>query len=600
MNCVFNRGSALHKVVSRFIQGPVVVLNKNFKMGSSYSRSYSPNDTQQCKGVSESRTIGTISRMESTSNYIEAVVCNQNDLQDNEMKVFDIGEDGKVLVVKQKGQFNAVGTKCTHYGAPLVNGALGDGRVRCPWHGACFNLKTGDIEDFPGFDSLPCYQVTVTEKGEVKVRAKISDLKSNVRIKEMGVASPSDTSTVVVVGGGPSGATCAETLRSEGFTGRIVVLAKEPYLPYDRIKVSKIGTATDIEKLQARSAEYYHNNNIEILTGVEATKVDTKEKVVCLSNGKKINFTALYLATGSKPRVPDIPNVDLKNIFTVRNFEDSKNILSTLGENNDKDVVVLGLSFIGLEAAASSCAKAKSMTVVGTDTAPLGQIFGSEIGNRLRKLFEEKGVKFHFSTTIKKCIGEKGVIKSVELANGTTLPADMLILGVGTTFYTDFLEDSGIALQPNGAVTVNDKLETNVPHVYAGGDIAYAPVFAAGNKQMSIGHVGLSQYHGRVAALNILKKETVLKTVPFFWTMVFGKSIRYAGCGKPASTQVVGDIEELKFVIFFFDEKDKVIAVASCMRDPVVSQFAELLHQGKTLSKKDLKDDPFAWTQHIN
>ena len=113
---------------------------------------------------------GTISRTDSNSQYVESVVCKVNDLKENEMKVFEIGEEGKVLVVKQNGEFNAVGTKCTHYGAPLVSGALGDGRVRCPWHGACFNLKTGDIEDFPGFDSLPCYQVTVSEKGEVKVR----------------------------------------------------------------------------------------------------------------------------------------------------------------------------------------------------------------------------------------------------------------------------------------------------------------------------------------------------------------------------------------------------------------------------------------------
>lgn len=108
--------------------------------------------------------------MESCSQYVEAVVCKESDLKENEMKVFDIGEEGKVLLVKQKGELNALGTKCTHYGAPLVSGALGDGRLRCQWHGACFNIKTGDIEDFPGFDSLPCYQVTVTEKGEVKVR----------------------------------------------------------------------------------------------------------------------------------------------------------------------------------------------------------------------------------------------------------------------------------------------------------------------------------------------------------------------------------------------------------------------------------------------
>lgn len=432
------------------------------------------------------------------------------------------------------------------------------------------------------------------------MRAKISDLKSNKRTKDMGMVSSCEDSAVVIVGGGPSGATCAETLRSEGFKGRVTLVAKENYLPYDRIKVSKIGTATDIEKLQARSAQYYKDANIDILKGVEVVKVNTDNKSVELSNGSKLSFNALYLATGSKPRVPSIPGIDLKNIYTVRNFEDSINILNTLGSEKDKNVVVLGLSFIGLEAASSCVSKAKSMTVVGKDTAPLGQIFGEEIGQSLQKLFEDNGVTFHFETTISKCNGDNGIIKSVELTNGTTLPADMLILGVGTTFYTDFLRDSGISLTPNGAVGVNDKLETNIKNIYAGGDIAHAPVFALGNEQMTIGHVGLAQYHGLVAAKNILKKETPLRTVPYFWTMVFGKSIRYAGCGKPASFQIEGDVPALKFVVFFFNEADKVISVASCMRDPVVSQFAELLYQGKTLCRKDLKDDPFAWVKSIN
>lgn len=416
----------------------------------------------------------------------------------------------------------------------------------------------------------------------------------------MGMVSPCDGTVVVIIGGGPSGATCAETLRSEGFKGRITLVAKEPYLPYDRIKVSKIGVVTDIEKLQARSQDYYNDANIEILKGIEATKIDADDRLVHLNNGKNIRYSALYLATGSKPRVPDIPGINLRNVFTVRNFEDSVNILSNLGSKKEKDVVVLGLSFIGLEIASSCNEKSKSITVVGKDSFPLGHIFGNEIGHSLKTLFEDKGVKFQFETTITKCNGENGEIKSVELANGTILPADMVILGVGTTFYTDFLNDSGIERQPNGAVVVNDKLETNLKHVYAGGDIAYAPVAAYGNKQMSIGHVGLAQYHGRVAALNILKKETQLKTVPYFWTMLFGKSIRYAGCGKPASTMVDGNVDELKFVIFFFDESDRVIAVASCMRDPIVSQFAELLHQGKVLYKKDLKDDPFGWTKSIH
>ncbi|CAG4933365.1 unnamed protein product [Colias eurytheme] len=597
-NQIFNSGRVVSRLTPRFVQGPRFHKIHIRKMGNSDSRSYSPN--QQGTSSKNDSQHGTISRTESKNEYVEAVVCKASDINENEMKIFEIGEHGKVLLVKQKGEFSAVGPKCTHYGAPLHTGALGDGRVRCPWHGACFNLKTGDIEDFPGFDSLPCHQVTVTDKGEVKVRAKIADLKSNKRVKDTGAVSPCDDTSVVIIGGGPSGATCAETLRSEGYAGRITLVSKENYLPYDRVKVSKIGTATDIEKLQARDEQYYKDANIEVLKGIEATKVNTEERIVELSDGSKRKYSSLYLATGSKPRVPDIPGIELNNIFTVRNFDDATNILNSLGTNNDKDVVVLGLSFIGLEIASSCASKAKSMTVIGKDKAPLGQIFGLEIGKSLQTLFESKKVKFNFETTIVKCNGENGSIKSVELENGVVLPADMLVLGIGTTFYTNFLQNSGISLLPNGAVNVNNMLETNIKNVYAGGDIAYAPVFAKNNDQMAIGHIGLAQYHGQVAAKNILKKETPLRTVPYFWTMLFGKSIRYAGCGKPASSLVDGNVEELKFVIFFFDESDKVISIASCMRDPVVSQFAELLYQGKSIYKKDLENDRFAWIQSIH
>lgn len=566
-------------------------------MGTFFSKSYSPN----CQDKTPAGRPGTISRMESTSQYIEAVVCNQNDLKDNEMKVFEVGDEGRVLLVKQKGEFSAVGTKCTHYGAPLVNGALGDGRIRCPWHGACFNLKTGDIEDFPGFDSLPCYQVTVGEKGEVKVRAKTSDLKSNKRIKDMGVVCTCEgSSSVVIVGGGPSGATCAETLRSEGYKGRITIVAKENCLPYDRIKVSKIGTVTEFEKLQARTPEYYEGANIEILKGIEAVSVDAEEKHVRLSNGKSLKYSHLYLATGSKPRTPEIKGINATNVYTVRDFADAMNILTAIGSGKDKDVVVLGASFIGLESAASCVDKAKSMTLIGKYGAPLEHVFGKDIAESIQKLIESKGVKYISNATIEECISENGILKSVALSNGTTLTADVLILGVGTTFYTDFLKGSGIDMEADGGVKVNNKLETNVKSIYAGGDIAKAPVFAHGSKSINIGHVGLAQYHGRIAALNIAKKETELRTVPYFWTALFGKSIRYAGHGRHSSILVDGDIAELKFVIFFFDDSDKVIAVASCQRDPVVSQFAELLYQGKPLYKKDLKDDRFAWTKNIN
>lgn len=567
-------------------------------MGTSSSKSFSPNkgQTTPAPNVSKSQ-----SKKMADNDYVEAVVCNETDLKDNEMKTFELADAGRVLLVKQNGEFSALGTKCSHYGAPLTGAALSNGRLRCQWHGACFNIKTGDIEDFPGLDSLPCYQVTVQKDGGVRVRAKKSDLEANKRVKKIVLSkSVCDSATVVIAGGGPSAATCVETLRQQGFEGRIVLIAKENYLPYDRIKLSKAGMANEPLKLQFRNEEFYEDSKIEVLKGTEVVGVDTENKKVNLSDGNTIDYTALYLATGSKPRLPNIPGNDLKNVYTLRNVEDSAAITDALGSEKDKEVVVLGLSFIGLEAAAASVDYAKKVTVVGTATCPLETVFGKELGVGLLKLFESKGINFAFQNSITSCNGEDGVLKSVQLTNGTILPADVLIIGVGTTFNTEFLKESGIQLQPDGSVTVNDRLQTNISSVFAGGDIAYAPVFSYRNKPAAIGHIGLAQYHGKVAALNILNKDVPLRTVPYFWTMMFGKSIRYSGYGKYSEVIVDGDLAELKFVMFFLDETERVIAVASCMRDPVVSQFAEYTSQGKFLYKKDLSEDKFAWINSIS
>lgn len=143
----------------------------------------------------------TVDTQPQNDDFVEDVVCAETDLNDNEMKQFALGDHGKVLVAKQDGVWSAVGTKCTHYGAPMVSGALGKGRIRCPWHGACFSLATGDIEDFPGMDSLPCYQVKV-EDGKVKVKARKKDLQTNKRVKEMAKRDPTNKTTFVVIGAG--------------------------------------------------------------------------------------------------------------------------------------------------------------------------------------------------------------------------------------------------------------------------------------------------------------------------------------------------------------------------------------------------------------
>lgn len=525
-------------------------------------------------------------------------MCDEGDIGENEMKQYELDDDAKVLVVKQNGVISAIGTKCSHYGALLSTGTLSEGRVRCPWHGACFNLKTGDIEDFPGQDSIPCYKVNI-EQGKVRVRAKRSDLIANKRVKDMVKRDPNNKITYAIIGGGPSGGICAETLRQEGFTGRIIMVCSEQALPYDRVKLSK-AMDSELQKIEYRSKEFYNEYGIEVLQGYTATKVSPESKVVFLTGtGESFKYDKLYIATGSKPRKPNIPGADLKNVVTLRDFADASHIISQVSP--EKHVVCLGLSFIGLESAAYLCKKVAKVTIVGRDTVPLRQSFGPEIGARIRRMFEAEGVEFRMQNGIKRCIDTNGILTAVELTDGTEIKCDICIMGTGSTLNTEFLKDSGIEINTNGSIDTNVFLQTNIPDIYAGGDIANAPVFSTGNNLATIGHYPLAQYHGHIAGKNMAGNETALKAVPYFWTVIFGKSFRYSGYGTPHETRIIGSLDDLKFVAIFLNKDGNVCGMASCQRDPIVSQFAELQAQGKSIHKLDLdgSSDPFAWTKSI-
>lgn len=553
-----------------------------------------------CKNLSSTSSTQDSDIVKKPSNecddYIENVVCNETDIQENEMQQFEIGDEHKVLLVKQYGKLTALGPKCSHYGAPLINGVLGDGHVKCPWHGACFNTKTGDIEDFPGLDSIPCYNVNVKD-GKVWIRAKKSDLEKNVRIKSMVKCNPSNGKTFIIVGGGPAAGVCAESLRQEGFNGRIIMICKEYALPYDRVKLTK-AMNIDLETLQFRTPEFYVENSIDIMMGVSATKLNTENKTITCSNGEKVKYTKVFVATGSDPIVPLIPNADhLANIMTIRNHVDSHKIFKML--NEEMNVVCLGSNFIALEAASYCVKKAKSVSVIYRSDAPLKTSFGKDVGFQVAKLFEQNGVKMMPRTDVNRCIGINGKITEIELKNGTTIPCDLFIMGTGTRPNTDFLRQCGVKINAFGGVDTDLHLMA-APDIYVGGDIANAPIYSNQNKLSQIGHYQLAQYHGKIAAANMAGNVTELKAVPFFWTQFFGKSLRYAGNGTPVEVAIKGSIEEYNFVIFYIDKEGFVFAVSSCGRDPVVSQFAEFLKQGRRLHKKELAENTWGWIQELN
>lgn len=518
---------------------------------------------------------------------IEKIVCNESELQDNQMREIDLDDNKKVLVIKQNGKLTAIGSKCSHYGAPLIDGALGEGRIRCPWHGACFNIQTGDIEDFPGLDSLPCFDVSI-EEGVVKVRAKRKDLLSDKRLKDMSLKDSSHGEIFVIIGGGAAAQTCAETLRQNGFQGRIVMICKEMYMPYDRIKVSK-NLSVKIGEIQLRERDFYDTNQIEVSLNVEAKSVNVIKKEVSLSCGNELKYDKLFIASGSSAKVPDILGNGLKNVFTLRNLSDAKSINEKLTPTTH--ITILGSSFIAMEAAAYCSDKVAKVTVIARGTTVFNNLFGVAIGNRIIELFNSKNVEFVMNSGIKSflAINQEENLSAVKLLDDSIIRTDICIVGIGSELNTNFLLDSGLLINDDGSIDTNLYLETKIVDIFVGGDIANAPIYTNSNELSTIGHYSLAQHHGKIAALNMLGVKTELKAVPYFSTLLFDKCFTFTGHGKVTEIFIEGDLDALKFTAFYFDDNEDVVAMSSCQPDKSIAEFAEKLAQGYRFHKDDIE-----------
>uniref|UniRef100_A0A8K9UL16 Rieske domain-containing protein n=1 Tax=Oncorhynchus mykiss TaxID=8022 RepID=A0A8K9UL16_ONCMY len=510
------------------------------------------------------------------------------------MREVDLGS-GRALLIKEHGEFSAIGHKCPHYGAPLVKGVLSKGHVRCPWHGACFSIATGDIEDFPGLDSLPTFQVRV-EKDKVIIRANKQDLQSQKRSKAMArcsavINSSTGFSHILIVGSGPAGLVCAETLRQEGFTDRIVMCTMDKYPPYDRPKLSKSLEST-AEQLRLRSIDFLQAHDIELLTEKEAVAVDVKVKAVTFQDGSRMEYRRLFIATGSKPKPLNYKGQDVRNVFHLRTPEDANNVARLA---NNKNAVIVGTSFVGMEVAAALTDKAHSVSIIGIEAVPFRKALGEKVGKAIMKLFETNRVKFYMLNEVSEMVGHHGQLKEVVLKSGKVLRADVCIIGTGSGPATGFLKQSGVHMDSKGFVPVNKTMQTNIDGVYAGGDIVTFPFPGRSNKKVNIPHWQMAHVHGRVAALGMMGRPTEIKTVPYFWSAMFGKSLRYAGYGEGFDDVVIqGDVDELKFVAFY-TRSEEVVAVASMNYDPIVSRVAEVLGSGKTIRKRDVETGDMSW-----
>ena len=456
-----------------------------------------------------------------------------------------------VLLARRGNEVFAVGAICTHYGAPLEQGLLVGDTVRCPWHHACFDLRTGEALRAPALDPVSRWRVEAVRDvarqftpvdepvGAVFVREKLEPWESQPQPPSAVLPK-----SVIIVGGGAAGNAAAEALRHEGYTGSLLMLSADETLPCDRPNLSKgylAGAASDASNI-LRSAEFYKEHDIDLRLGARVTAIDTATRRVELADGSYHECDALLLATGAEPVRLEIPGADLPHVHYLRTLTDSRALVEKALVA--KRAVVIGASFIGLEVAASLRARNIDVQIVGTETTLMKKVLGPQVGDYLRRVHEDHGVTFHLGTTAT-AIDDK----CVTLESGERLPADFVVIGIGVKPATSIAEDAGIAL--DRGVAVNEYLETNAPGVFAAGDIARWPDQLSGDA-IRVEHWVVAEHQGQVAAHNILGRRERFDYIPFFWTEQYDFSLAYVGHAERwDDVEIVGSLEARDCTIIY-------------------------------------------------
>lgn len=516
---------------------------------------------------------------------VEKAIAKIHDLEDGQMKEIELGKGKSLLLAKVDGEFHAIGAYCSHYGAPLAKGALGQHMVVCPWHHTFFNLLTGDMAEPPGLDGLPHYDLKVV--GE-DVIVSLPDVFKAQRVMDMARYNPeADTRTFVILGGGAAGNAAAETLRQDGFQGRIVLISQEKESPYDRPHLSKgymrkKGEVSDAPTL--RSNGFYLDHGIELLMGRKVNQVDPSFNRIEFEGGEVLNYDALLLATGGTPRRLDVPGADLNNILLLRTYADARRIAEE--STHTSKVVIIGASFIGTEVAAGMRERGLDVTVVSMHAHPLAEAMGDEIGGMFQKIQESQGVKYEFNTQVERFEGRDDV-QSVVLKNGKTLEADFVLVAIGITPVTDYLE--GIDKNSDGSLTVDRFMRVpGTENLYAAGDIATFPDWRTG-RSIRVEHWRLAQQHGRTAAHNMSGHETEFRAVPFFWTTQFKLGLRYVGYADRWDEIIFHGRPEDRQFIAYYVQNNQILAVAGVGEDAKMAAANELMRENGLPSVEELR-----------
>jgi NADPH-dependent 2,4-dienoyl-CoA reductase/sulfur reductase-like enzyme/nitrite reductase/ring-hydroxylating ferredoxin subunit len=513
-------------------------------------------------------------------------------LQDGHMQSFEL-EGKTVLLSRVGGQYYASGGKCTHYGAPLKEGVLRGHTLICPWHHACFDVRSGTRLEPPALNDLACYPLRI-ENNMVLVTLPHTNVTA-----PQGKADPAVQQTFVIIGGGAAGNAAAEALRREGFAGKIIILSAASTVPIDRPNLSKdyLDGHAKPEWMPLRDENWYTERDIELRLNTTVSRIDPALHTVHLTQGEAVSYNKLLLATGATPRLlRDTPGVDLKGIYTLRTLPDADALIQAV--EHGKRVVIVGASFIGLEvAAALASGRGASVSVVAPESVPFERILGEDIGRMFQHEHEAHGVQFYLEDGVAAFHGTNGAVSSVQLKNGTTLETDFVVIGVGVAPATEFLRGSGLSLdEKDSSVRVNTSLQTSHPDVFAAGDIAR---WGEGSGTR-IEHWRVAQQHGIVAAQNMLgHHEDVRVHVPFFWTMQWGVTVSYVGHAAHWDEIIYRGRPEQKQFVAFYVSGGRLKAAAGVDHDQDLDAIEFILQHNLPLSIEQMRDPTFSLVDYV-
>ncbi|MGD9538839.1 MAG: FAD-dependent oxidoreductase [Gammaproteobacteria bacterium] len=485
----------------------------------------------------------------------------QHELADGEKLLGHVGKEA-VVVVRRGAEFFAVGAHCTHYHGPLAEGLVVGETIRCPWHHACFDLRTGEALQAPAFDALLCWEVE-HRGGRISVREK----RDRPRPSPKRTTASGAPNRIVIVGGGAAGFAAAEMLRREGYEDSLVMLSQDDAPPVDRPNLSKdylAGSAPE-EWVPLRPDSYYSDNAIDLRLHTDVAGIDTRSREVALANGTRIPYDRLLLATGAEPVRLSIPGADRPHVHVLRSLADCRAIIAHAG--SARRVAVVGASFIGLEVAAALRARDLEVHVVAPEQRPMERILGPQMGDFVRALHEEHGVVFHLGETATAIDGER-----LLLSGGGTLEADLVVVGIGVRPRIALAEQAGLVV--DRGVVVNARLQTSVPDIFAAGDIARWPD-PHSEEEIRVEHWVVAERQAQAAAHNMLGRGETFAAVPFFWSQHYDVPINYVGhAEKWDDLAIEGDIAG-KDCLLRFRRQGRTLAVASIFRD-IESLQAEL------------------------